>query len=265
MVAQNPAEQWRNKRVVITGAGRGIGAGIAAGFAAGGASVLIVARSVAELAETKSELVALGGRAEMLPVDLTVPEAAGRVIETARGLFGGIDILVTNAGAAPQGSFLELPDEAWPEGFGLKMFANLRVIRHAWPLLKESKGSIVMIGGTTAKQPERHLALVGAVNGGQAALSKAVAEQGYLDGIQVNLVQPGTIWTSRRDKLFTRLAREAGETLEQFLKRYVETRRIARLGEPGDVANAVTFLCRTESRWIHGTILDVDGGQTKCV
>ena len=86
-----------------------------------------------------------------------------RVLVTGSGL----DIVIANAGAAPQGGFLELDDDAWPTGFGLKMFANLRVIRHAWPLLTKSAGHLVMIGGGTARTPDRRLSLVSAVNGGQ--------------------------------------------------------------------------------------------------
>lgn len=97
---------------------------------------------------------------------------------------------------------MELEDAAWAAGFGLKMFANLRVMKQAWPLLKASSGHLVMIGGGTARTPKRQLSLVSALNGGLASLSKSIAEQGIIDGIHVNLVQPGMVRTSRRQKLF---------------------------------------------------------------
>jgi NAD(P)-dependent dehydrogenase (short-subunit alcohol dehydrogenase family) len=90
-------------------------------------------------------------------------------------------IRARRAGAAPQGGLLELDDDSWSVGFGLKLFANLRIIKRAWPLLKSSRGHLVMIGGGTARTPEKHLSLVSAVNGGIAALSKSVAEQGLED------------------------------------------------------------------------------------
>lgn len=255
--------EFLGRRVIVTGAGRGIGHGIAQAFVREGASVLMIARTLAELQTGRDRLSGEPGRPEVLASDLRDPPAAVACVEHAVKLFGGIDIVITNAGAAPQGGFLELPDEAWAEGFGLKMFANLRVIKAAWPHLKASKGSVVMIGGGTARMPERHLALVSAVNGGQASLSKAISEQGYLDGIQVNLVQPGTIWTSRREKLFTKLAAEAGVTLDEYVAGLAGRLRTGRLGEPADIANVVTFLCRRESRFMHGAIIDVDGGQNK--
>ena len=252
-------------RVVVTGSGRGIGKGIAKAFLAEGAEVLLVARTASELEETRREFAALPGRAEAIPLDLLRPDAASHLVAEAERLLGGIDVVVSNAGAATQGGFLELADETWPDGFGLKMFANLRVIKHAWPILKESQGSVVMIGGGTARNPEPHLSLVSAINGGLASLSKSIAEQGLIDGIQVNLIQPGVIQTSRRERLFAKLAAQEGISIDEYIRKTTEAKRISRLGMPSDVANLATFLCRPESRWIHGAIIDVDGGQNKSV
>lgn len=253
------------KRVLVTGSGRGIGKGIAKAFVANGASVMLVARTESELASTLGEFRSLKGNAIALAVDLLQAATAQQVVSQAIERLGGLDIVITNAGDAAQGSFLDLPDDSWSEGFGLKMFANLRVIKQAWDALKESSGSVVMIGGGTARTPERHLSLVSAINGGQASLSKSVAEQGLVDGVQVNLIQPGTIRTTRRDKLFQKLAKETGVTSESYVDHVLQSLRISRLGEPSDVANLATFLCRPESRWIHGAIIDVDGGQNKSV
>jgi 3-oxoacyl-[acyl-carrier protein] reductase len=180
-----------NRRVLVTGSGRGIGKAIAHRFARGGAKVLLVARSRKELDESRAELLALTSEVHVIALDLTVPDSARQLVTKASELWGGLDILVTNAGAAAQGGFLEIDDDAGQTGFGLKLFANLRVIRHAWPLLKHSSGHLVMIGGGTARTPDHRLSLVSAVNGGIPALSKSIAEQDIQDGVHVNLVQPG--------------------------------------------------------------------------
>src|SRR5579864_403708 len=256
-------QSFENQRVLVTGSGRGIGKAIARRFAQGGAKILLTARSQGELDQTQAELQALTSDVGAIALDLVAPDSARQVIAEAVGAWSGLDILVTNAGAAPQGGFLELEDDAWPAGFGLKMFANLRVIKLAWPVLIESSGHLVMIGGGTARTPDRQLSLVSAVNGGIAALSKSIAEQGIQDSVHVNLVQPGTVKTTRRQKLFEKWATLEGVTTEDYIDQAARRLGVTRLGETKDIAEVVAFLCSDESRWMHGTIVDVDGGQNK--
>jgi NAD(P)-dependent dehydrogenase (short-subunit alcohol dehydrogenase family) len=126
-----------NQRVLVTGSGRGIGSAIAHRFAQDGAGIQLVARAVEELTRTRSEL-ALLQRSKRWCWTLVLP--ARQLVDVVAQAWGGLDILVTNAGAAAQGGFLELEDNAWAAGFGHRMFANLRVIKHACPLLKASSG-----------------------------------------------------------------------------------------------------------------------------
>jgi len=258
-------QRFLGKRVLVTGSGRGIGAAIARRFALEGARVHLTARGHEELNATCEELRTLTSEVRATALDLTEAQAAQELAAEISQAWRGLDILVTNAGSAPQGSFLELGDDDWSAGFGLKLFANLRVIKQTWPLLKASNGHLVMIGGGTARTPERHLSLVSAVNGGIAALSKSVAEQGWQDDVHVNVVQPGTIQTSRRQKLMQKLAAQEGMDYADYLLDAPRRLRISRLGKPSDVAELGVFLCTEEARWIHGAIVDVDGGQNKGV
>lgn len=129
-------KRFQDKRVCVTGSGRGIGAGIARRFAEEGARVFLTARGVEELRRVKEELQQLSPDVRIAPMDLMDEGAAKALVSLVHEVWGGMDILVTNAGAAPQGGFLELPDEDWPLGFGLKLFANLRSSRKAGACLK---------------------------------------------------------------------------------------------------------------------------------
>jgi 3-oxoacyl-[acyl-carrier protein] reductase len=103
------------------------------------------------------------------------------------------------------------------------------------------------------------------VNGGLASLSKSIAEQGIIDGIHVNLVQPGMVRSSRRQKLFEKWSSQEGIAVDEYIERTIRQLRVVRLEEPSDVAEVVAFLCSDQSRWMQGSIVDVDGGQNKSV
>lgn len=83
--------------------------------------------------------------------------------------------------------------------------------------------------------------------------------------MNVNLVQPGTVQTRRRANLFKKLAAESGVSQDEYTERFIVSARISRLGTPDDIAQVVGFLCTDAARWVHGAIIDVDGGQAKCV
>jgi 3-oxoacyl-[acyl-carrier protein] reductase len=151
-------DAWLGRCVVVTGSGRGIGQGCARFFAKHEAKVLLVARSQSEPEATHRELLHFTMECDYIALDLTEGASAAKVVERAKSNWGGLDIVIANAGAAAQGGSLELPDDTWLQGFDLKMFANLRVIREAWPSLRESRSHVVLIGGGTAKTPERHIA-----------------------------------------------------------------------------------------------------------
>lgn len=130
-------------------------------------------------------------------------------------------------------------------------------------MLKDSSGHLILIGGSTARTPDQRLSLVSALNGSIAALAKSIAEQGIFDGIHVNLVQPGTVRTSRRQKLFEKFAAAEGISVTEYVARAVTDLQVTRLGEPSDIADVVAFLASDASRWMQGATMDVDGGQSK--
>jgi NAD(P)-dependent dehydrogenase (short-subunit alcohol dehydrogenase family) len=255
----------KGKTAVVTGSSRGIGRAIAVRLARDGARVVVCARTAGQLNELVAEIAAAGGAAAALALDLREPEAGARVTEFAVKTYGGLDIVVNNAGATRRGEFVKLTDEDWADSFALKFFGAVRLTRAAWPQLQKSKGSVVFISGAGGRTPGAEFAAGGTVNAGLLSLTKALAEAGLADGIQVNCVNPGAV---RTDRLKARLAETMkAKGLDQAAaeRQFVEALRVTRIGEPEDIAALVAFVVSEEGRFLQGSIVDMDGGATKTV
>ncbi len=249
----------------MTGASRGIGRGIALRLGAEGARVVLAARGQQALREVANEVQGAGGDAEVLALDLREPASAAKVVEFAVTRFGSIDVLVNNAGATKRGDFLELTDEDFADGFALKYFGAVRLTRAAWNHLRAAKGSVVMIGGVGGRTPGAQFAVGGSVNAALLSFTKALADAGLRDGVQVNLINPGTIRTSRFATRLEKFAAERGLALADAEHEYVRNGRIARIGEPEDIAALVAFVASPEGRLFHGSLIDMDAGATKSI
>lgn len=257
--------RFLNKTVVVTGASRGIGRGIAQRFGAEGARVVLCARDAKALGEAAAEVRRAGGAAESIALDLREAPAATRLIEFTLARFGSLDVLVNNAGATKRGSLLELTDEDFADGFALKFFGTVRITRAAWPHLRASRGSVVIIGGVGGRTPGAEFAVGGPVNAALLSLTKALAELGLADGVRVNLINPGTIRTARFAARLERFAAQRGLTAQEAEREYVAAARIARIGEPEDIAALVAFVASAEGRLLHGSLIDMDAGATKTI
>src|SRR5262249_27211810 len=169
-------------------------------------------------------------------VDLREPTAAETVVAGTLERFGRIDALLNIAGAVPQIDLFEMKDEQWDDGMALKFHGARRLTIHAWDGLKASKGSVVLISGRAALDPNPGFAAVAAVNAAIIALAKAFAEQGIKDGVQVNSVVPGAVMTSRRRSFFEKWAPAHRLTLDEAMKKFPEEAGISRFGKPEEIA-----------------------------
>jgi len=253
--------QLRGKVALVTGASRGIGRAIAEGLAAEGCRLLLTGRDAKALAETEAAAMRLGAQAKCVAVDLTRPESAPLLVEAVRAAYGGLDILVNNAGSTRRGDFLEQTDEDWQESFALKFFAHVRLTRTAWTLLSASRGSLVIIGGTAGRQPTINSIIGGSVNAAVNTFAQALAQLGNDAGVQVNVVSPGHVDTDRLQKRIDALKKSAGIDEAQARERYRKTLGVSRIGLPADVADFVAFIASPHGRWLHGSIVDLHGGQ----
>ena len=185
------------KSAIVTGASRGIGRAIAIQLARHGANVLLTARDATRLNEVAAEIRGLGRQAAVCAVDLRVATAGAQVVAAAISAFGAIDIVVNNAGATKRGDFLQLTDDDWSDGFALKLHGAVRLTRAAWPHLTIRRGSVVIIAGVGGRTPGADFAIGGAVNGAMLSFTKALADVGVRDGVQVNAINPGFVRTDR--------------------------------------------------------------------
>jgi NAD(P)-dependent dehydrogenase (short-subunit alcohol dehydrogenase family) len=243
------------KTAIVTGGSKGIGRAIALRLARDGVSVVVCARDQDALTEVEREINSTGGVAASIPLDLRLPESASQLCEFTVNRYEGIDILINNAGATARGEFMELTDEQWADGFALKFFGTMRLTRAAWPHLQARSGSVLNIAGSGGRTPGPQFTIGGSVNAALLSFTKAMADVGIRDGIQVNAVNPGIV---RTDRLKVRLEKTAEADL-------VRESRIVRIGQPEDIANLVAFIVCPQGRYLHGSLIDIDGGATKTI
>jgi len=249
------------KIALVTGSSRGIGRGIALALAAEGCDVMLTGRDDKALDEVAAAIRSKGRRAAIAVLDLREESAPEKLIEAVRREFGGLDILLNNAGATKRGDFFALTDADWEDGFALKFFAHMRLARAAWPLLTERRGSLISIGGTGGRKPTAEFTIGASVNAAVAAFTKCLADRGKADGVQVNCIHPSMVET---DRLWRRIKAEMERTGWREDKARKEMCRgfgITRFGTVEDVADLVTFIVSSRATWLHGATIDLDGGE----
>jgi len=253
------------KVALVTGASRGIGRAIALRLAAGGAQVMLTARDTALLAGAVAEIRQHGGRAEFCAHDLREAAAAGKLVDQTVEACGGIDIVVNNAGATKRGDFFRLTDDDWSDGYALKLFGAMRLTRAAWPHLQARRGSVVFVAGVGGRTPGAEFTIGGSVNAALLSLTKALADVGRRDGVQVNAVNPGLVRTDRLRLRLQQLAARESIDLAAAEKLIVEEAGITRIGTTDDIASLVAFVVGPTGRFLHGSLIDIDGGNTKTI
>ncbi len=253
------------KKAVVTGASRGLGYAAALGLAQEGVDLVINSRSQENLSAAAAVLSREGGvKASAIAGDIAEPSFPELLIKQAVQILGGIDLLVTNAGGPPPGSFESFDDAAWQRAIDQSLLSHVRLIRAALPYLRKSDTpSVLTITSYAVKQPLPNLILSNSIRAATVGLTKTLALELGHDKIRFNSILPGWTETERVQELMSARARQKGTTIEDEIVAQAKDSPFGRLAQPHEFANAAVFLLSPAASYITGVMLPVDGGMYK--
>ena len=247
------------KSIVVTGGAQGIGGGVSKGFARAGASVTVVDIDETASAALTGGLEDEGCTAQYVIADVSSHADAKRAIGEAVSAFGGVDVLVNNAGIQPMGSYVKLDaetEEGWDRIIGVNLKACFLMSKYAIPSMRErGGGTIINVASVQGLQSQPMVPAYAASKGGVLSLTRNMALDYAPENIRVVAINPGSIDTP----MLRTQARAAGDE-DAMVETWGRTHPIKRIGQPADIANAAMFLASDQASFITGEYLCVDGG-----
>ncbi|KFC19645.1 SDR family oxidoreductase [Chryseobacterium sp. FH1] len=255
-------DSLKGKVALVTGGTKGIGRSIADKLSSSGAMVVTTARTQAKDNRNRHHFIA---------ADLTEADSAEKIAKEILEKYGRIDIIVNNAGAnlGPGGGYSTLEDENWFNDWELNFMSVVRINKALLPsMLEQKEGAIINISTGAAKQPIWNMTMsYSAAKAALNAYSKALASEVGSKGIRVNVVSPGVIQTPLMNEFVENIAQQSRVSFEETFQNIIDTVGvpIGRMGEPAEVANIVAFLASSESQYITGANIFVDGGSSPTV
>ncbi|MGD0061956.1 MAG: SDR family oxidoreductase [Streptosporangiaceae bacterium] len=246
---------------IVTGGGTGIGFHIAGRLLADGARLVLAGLTETDVDAALGRLGRPAGEVAGFAGDLSVPGVADDLLAAALGAFGQVEVLVNNAGGGVIAPTLAHTEETMQATIGNNLWTTLRMCRAVLPhFIQRGYGRIISIGAESVRNGLTDHAVYNAAKGGVHGLTTGLAREFAGQGITVNVVAPSYTRTSELDA--ARAQGRAPERLEQVLADAIAGIPAGRAAEPDEVAAAVAFLAREDSRFITGQILSVNGGST---
>jgi 3-oxoacyl-[acyl-carrier protein] reductase len=257
--------QLKDKQALVLGSSRGLGYAVGLGLAKEGCRVCLNGREESKLKGAASTISgATGAQVVGLPGDVSDPAVPARLVDEAVKALGGLDLLVTNAGGPPAGSFESFDEAAWQKAVDLTFLSHVRAIRAALPHLRQSRAaSVLTMTSYTVKQPLANLVLSNSIRLATIGLTKTLALELGADRIRFNSILPANIGTDRIRELAQFRADTNKTSLAEEQAKDDQKSVFGRVGRPEEFANVAVFLLSPAASYITGMMMVVDGGQYK--
>ncbi len=243
----------------------GLGYAAAHVLAAEGARVALNSRNRTKLNEAAADIQKeTAGEITAFAADVTNATEVLQLIKSTVTHFGGLDILIANAGGPPPGLFEKFSDEDWLKAIELSFMSQVRLIRAALPYLrKSSAASVLTVTSYSVKQPIQNLILSNSIRAATAGLTKSLALELGREGIRFNSILPGWTETERVTELMTARALQNGTSIETEIENQMKESPLGRMAQPEEFGRAAAFLVSPAAAYITGVLLPVDGGMIK--
>jgi 3-oxoacyl-[acyl-carrier protein] reductase len=243
---------FTNRTALVTGAGRGIGKAIAETLARHGVNVICVSKSADSCGAVAAAILAQGGKARALPVDVTDGAAIEKAATALLAEIPTIDILVNNAGITRDGLLFRMSDADWNDVISTNLTSCFHWTKHlARPMTRARWGRIVNITSVSGILGNAGQANYSAAKAGMIGLTKSLAREFAGRSVTVNAVAPGFIKTDMTNELLAK---------PEIAAKILEAVPLKRFGEAADIANMCAYLCSEEAGYITGQVFTVDGG-----
>jgi len=252
----------QGKVALVAAASKGLGRAVAEELAAEGAALVLCARGNEALQGTCAAIRAsTGARVLGVAADVAQPAEVARLVQAAQQEFGRVDILVTNAGGPPAGTFDTLSREAWEAASQLLLTSVVELIRAVLPgMQQQGWGRILNVTSISVKQPVANLMLSNSLRAAVTGMARTLATEVAAQGITVNNILPGYTRTERVVSLAEAAAAREGISTADATARWENEIPMRRLCEPREFAALAAFLCSERASYITGTSIPVDGG-----
>jgi len=255
----------QGKTALVTGSSRGLGYATALELAREGVRVAVNSRTAEKAAQAARQIAAeTGGQVVGLAGDLTDPQVPERLVLGTVEAFGGLDLLVTNAGGPPAGSFDDFDDAAWYKAIELSLMCHVRLVRAALPYLRKSQAaSVLTITSYSVKQPISNLLLSNSIRSATVGMTKTLALELGREGIRFNSILPAWTETERIQELMKARATANHTSVEEEMKKQAQQSALGRVSQPDEFAKPAVFLLSPAASYLTGVMLSIDGGMYK--